>query len=91
MFFISQSNCVFFRLSGLYEGIFFLNNDMSTNEIIDSVRNLSTMKKYLLCFPSRNFNRFWSMGQIGSIMVSVAPLGTHLEPINKELMLLVTI
>ena len=33
-----------------------------------------------------------SIGQICSIMVSVCvPLGIHLEPINKELMLLVTI
>ena len=35
---------------------------------------------------------FDRMGQIGSKMASVcAPLGIHLEPINKELMLLVTI
>ena len=29
------------------------------------------------------------MGRIGSTMFSLAPLGIHLEPINKELMLLV--
>ena len=35
-----------------------------------------------------------SLGQIGSTMVSVCTIGTlerHLEPLNKELMLLVTI
>ena len=40
----------------------------------------------------RVFDMFWSMGQIGSTMVSVCvPLGIHIEPINKDLMVLVRI
>ena len=40
---------------------------------------------------TRVFDKFWSIGQIGSKWLVCAPLEIHLELINKELMLLVTI
>ena len=58
-------------------------------------KSLSPMWIYHLCTTYHIYDQsFWyvlSRGQIGSTIVCVCALGVHLKPINKDLMLLVTI